>query len=75
MSRAPKHRFGGDMDGRLVDELAVALQGLGKLDELKRFVTSQQQASVPKKERVSRLVAKLVAMLGIEQVRKNGEKT
>ena len=64
----PRSESMSDMDGRLVDELAVALQGLGKLDELKRFVTSQQQASVPKKERVSRLVAKLVAMLGIEQV-------
>ena len=64
----PRSESMSDMDGRLVDELGVALQGLGKLDELKRFVTSQQQASVPKKERVSRLVAKLVAMLGIEQV-------
>ena len=64
----PRSESMSDMDGRLVDELAVALQGLGKLDELKRFVTSQQQASVPKKERVSRLVTKLVAMLGIEQV-------
>ena len=64
----PRSESMSDMDGRLVDELGVALQGLGKLDELKRFVTSQQQASVPKKERVSRLVTKLVAMLGIEQV-------
>jgi hypothetical protein len=64
----PRSTSMGDMDARLVDQLGVALQSQGKLQEMKNFVQSQQQAGVVKKERVTRLVTRLVGLLGIEAV-------
>jgi hypothetical protein len=64
----PRSTSLGDMDSRLVDQLGIALQEQGKLDEMKRYVQSQQQAGVTKKDRVTKLLTKLVALLGIEVV-------
>jgi hypothetical protein len=64
----PRSTSLGDMDSQLVDQLGIALQEQGKLDEIKRFVQSQQQAGVMKKDRVTKLLTKLVALLGVEAV-------
>lgn len=64
----PRSTSMGDLDSRLVDQLGVPLQAKRKLEEMQRFVASQQQAGTLKKERVVRLVTKLVELLGIEAV-------
>ena len=64
----PRSTSLGDMDARLVDQLGIALQEKGKLDQMKIFVQSQQQAGVIKKDRVTKLLTKLVALLGVEAV-------
>jgi hypothetical protein len=58
----------GDVDSRLVDQLGAHLQAKLKLDEIQRFVTSQRQAGTSKQERTSKLISKLVELLGIEAV-------
>lgn len=64
----PRSTSLGDMDSRLVEQLGLALHQKGKLDEVKRFVQSQHEAGVMKKERVTKLLTKLVALLGVEVV-------
>lgn len=64
----PRSTSLGDMDSRLVEQLGIALQERGKLNEMKRFVQSQQEAGVTKKDRVKRLLTKLVGLLGLEAV-------
>lgn len=64
----PRSTSLGDMDSRLVDQLGIALQEKGKLEQMKRFVMSQQQAGYSKKDRVTKLLTKLVALLGVEAV-------
>jgi hypothetical protein len=58
-----------DFDRLIVDQLQQTLLSLGgnqQLDVVRRFVVSQRQQEVAPHLRVSRLVTKLVKLLGIE---------